>query len=117
MEPPLPPPPPQRTTSQQQQPPPPPPASARAPSAAGHEATPPLPPPPEPEQMDSRVEQWVRQTSTERVVSTGAAAAENKELEKLAQDIAESVVENMERGGGSGSGGKAKREEYQEVSE
>ena len=105
-EPPLPPPPPQRTTSQQQHPSPP-----RAAAAAGHEATPPLPPPPEPEQLGSRVEQWVRQTSTERLVST--AVAEDKELEKLALDIAETVVENMERGSGSS---KATKEEFQEVS-
>ena len=110
-EPPLPPPPPQRTTSQQQPP--------RA-AAVGHEATPPLPPPPEqPEQLDSRVEQWVRQTSMERLVSTaasataGAAEGKDKDLEKLALDIAESVVENMERGGSSSS--KAQKEEYQEV--
>ena len=86
-------------------------------AASGHEATPPLPPPPEPEQLDNRVEQWVRQTSMERLnvstaTSAAATAAEDKELEKLAMDIAESVVENMERGG---SGGETVKEEYEKV--
>jgi hypothetical protein len=77
------------TTATKQWPEPPPPPPQRD-NQQQLEKTPPLPPPPEEDRLDSRVEEWVRQMSTE-------ATVDNKELEKMALDIAETVVENMEK--------------------